>query len=149
MRALNHTHDIAAALHSLGQVYFFSSQYDKALAHFEAALQVPQGFTKPNEVAAGLNSLGVAYGSLGEYDKALGYFAEVLKIGQQLNSPEDIATTLNNMATVYVFQRRYQDAERTGLEADKAPERGPRRKIRTAGCFEAATNFREAQCNRQ
>ena len=125
VRALNHTHDIAAALHSLGQVYFFSSQYDKALAHFEAALQIPQGFTKPREIAAGLNSLGVAYGSLGEYDKALGYFAEVLKIGQQLNSPEDIATTLNNMATVYVFQRRYQDAERTGLEADKIQQKTP------------------------
>ena len=99
-------------------MYFFSSQYDKALAHFEEALQIPQGFTNPREVAAGLNSLGVAYGSLGEYDKALGYFAEVLKIGQQLNSAEDIATTLNNMATVYVFQQRYQDAERTSLEAD-------------------------------
>src|SRR5205823_567578 len=93
--------------------------YDKALAHFEEALKIPQGFTNPREVAAGLNSLGVAYGSLGEYDKALGYFAEVLNIGQQLNSAEDIATTLNNMATVYVFQQRYQDAERTSLEADK------------------------------
>ena len=119
VRELNHVHAIAATLHSLGAVYFFSSQYDKALAHFEAALRMPQGFTNPREVAAGLNSLGVAYGSLGEYDKALGYFAEVLKIGQQLNSAEDIATTLNNMATVYVFQQRYQDAERTSLEAAK------------------------------
>jgi tetratricopeptide (TPR) repeat protein len=119
VRQLNHAHDIAATLHSLGAVYFFSSQYDKALAHFEEALKIPQGFTNPREVAAGLNSLGVVYGSLGEYDKALGYFAEVLEIGQQLNSAEDIATTLNNMATVYVFQQRYQDAERTSLEADK------------------------------
>jgi tetratricopeptide (TPR) repeat protein len=118
VRALNHAHDIAATLHSLGAVYFFSSQYDKALAHSEEALKIPQGFTNPREIAAGLNSLGVAHGSLGEYDKALGYFAEVLKIGQQLNSAEDIATTLNNMATVYVFQQRYQDAERTSLEAD-------------------------------
>lgn len=118
-RELNLPHDLAACLHSLGAVYFFSSQYDKALAHFEEALKIDQGFTNPREVAAGLNSLGVAYGILGEYDKALGYFEQVLKIGRQLNSAELLATTLNNMATVYVFQQRYQDAERTSLEADK------------------------------
>ncbi len=49
----------------------------------------------------------------------------MLKIGRQLNSPEDIATTLNNMATVYVFQQRYQDAERSSLEADKIQQKTP------------------------
>ena len=118
VREINHTHDLAATLYSLGAVYFFSSQYDKALAHFQEALQIPQGLTDPREIAADLNGLGVVYGSLGEYDKALEYFAEVFKIGQQSNRAEDMATTLKNMATVYLFQQRYQDAERTSLEAD-------------------------------
>jgi hypothetical protein len=47
-----------------------------------------------------------------------GTLPRVLKSANKLNSAEDIATTLKNMATVYVFQQRYQDAERTSLEAD-------------------------------
>lgn len=119
VRSIQHTHDLAAGLHSLGAVYFFSSQYDKALAHFEEALQTPQGFTNPREVAAALNSLGVAYGSLGDYDKALEHFDRVLQMARQRNSPEDMATALNNLATVYVFQERYQDAERSAVAADE------------------------------
>ena len=90
-------------------MYFFSSQYDKALAHFEEALQIPAGVHAiPREVAAGLNSLGVAYGSLGEYDKALGYFAKVAKSVSSSTTPRTLPRLLNNMATVYVFQQRYQ-----------------------------------------
>lgn len=118
VRGINHTHDIASSLHSLGAVYFFSSQYEKALQHFEDALKVEQGLTNPREVAAALNSLGVAHGALGDYDKALEHFERVLQMARQRNSPEDIATALNNMATVYVFQQRYQDAERSALAAD-------------------------------
>ena len=119
MRDLKLPHEVGVGLHSLGEVYFFSSQYDKALAHFEEALQLRDGLTNPREVAALLNSLAVTYGSVGEYDKALGAFEAVLKIHQKLKKPEDVAAILNNLATVYVFQQRYQDAERSSLEADQ------------------------------
>lgn len=91
----------AAALNSLGSVYFALGELEKALEYYSQAVQLFHRLESKGDEASTLNNSGYIYYSLNQYQKALELYRRALSIVQDLNSPLEEARTLNYIALVY------------------------------------------------
>ena len=82
-----------------------SGYNDKAIIHFEKALQILQADNETDEsnLSYLINELGVAYYNLGEFDKAIDYYEKSLAIDKNIYGEEhpEVAIRYNNLGVVY------------------------------------------------
>jgi class 3 adenylate cyclase len=90
---------VAANLNSIGSVYYFQNQPDKAKEFYERALAIYE--TTGNELgrAASFMGLGVVYRP--EPDKALAYCLRASAIYDQTGNHAEKAQNLNNIGNIY------------------------------------------------
>ncbi|HKR04073.1 MAG TPA: tetratricopeptide repeat protein, partial [Bacteroidia bacterium] len=97
-----------------GSILCDSGYNDKAIIHFENALQIlkPGNSKDESNLSYLYNELGCAYNNKGEYDKAIEYYTKALNIDKKIHAEEhpDIAPRYSNIGLAYNFKGEYDKA---------------------------------------
>ena len=91
----------AAILNSLGGLDDLQGEPDKALAHYNQALELRRKLEDRSAIAQTLNNIAVIHRALGEWQEALRIYDEVRKILEPLGSLSLEARRLNNVGYIY------------------------------------------------
>ena len=101
---------IAGVLYDLGNFYYYTGYYDKALNIYGQML----AHCKENNLAQWLGKAyvitGRVYSRQGDYDTALDYYEKSLKIRQSINDTRGVSCSLNNFGLVYADLGDYTKA---------------------------------------
>jgi ATP/maltotriose-dependent transcriptional regulator MalT len=101
----------AKALSAAGNLALEQAEYDRALAHHDAALALRRQAGDKQAIAQSLNNLGVLARRRGDYDRAAQLYEECLAIFNELGHEDSIAGTLDNLGFVERCRGRYERAE--------------------------------------
>jgi tetratricopeptide (TPR) repeat protein len=132
-------------LNSLGNIYLFTGEFDKALEHYLHALEIvrePPGDTA--NIAQTLNNLGLLFYKMNNYVKALEYYEESVRLSTLINLPKSqMAYKFLNMAICNCAMGRITEAEHSIKAAKKGCDTLALNKFQfsvayTEGCIELA-----------
>jgi tetratricopeptide (TPR) repeat protein len=98
------------SLINLGNVYFSSCNYDKALEYYLKSLKIEEEIGDKKRIAISLIHIGFVYRGLGKYDKALEYFLKSLKNNEGIGDKARIAGSLMYIGGVYHYLSKYDKA---------------------------------------
>lgn len=119
----------ATALNNLGVAYFEQGSDDRALDHYQRALQQNSMASKADleQKAQILNNIGQAHLHNKNYALALEACRESLRLRESLGNQEKIARTKMHLARIFLAQKNYAEAlklaeEAAQLSAQKLPE---------------------------
>lgn len=135
--ALHHALDLArnlgdeflifGALNGLGYIRLTHSQYDDAIAYFEAADQAAQKIPSKVRREKCLGNLGWCYFRLGQTQRALELFSTAEPLAAEAGMLDDHHRWLANMGSVYYVQENYDKAIPYYLRASDIALRIPNR----------------------
>ncbi|MFT3680021.1 MAG: CHAT domain-containing protein [Ferruginibacter sp.] len=114
--------EYAASCNSLGNYYYTSARYTRAIAMHTLAKKIRAkmlGISNA-EYARSCNNLGAVYLAMGEYEKAEAAVLEAKKIRaglQPVNAHPDYAISCTNLANIYRDMGQYQKAAQFYTEA--------------------------------
>ncbi len=95
----------------LGLVLYYSSNYDEALKHHEAAHELALRLNDKAKLAVALNNIGLIYDDKSDYSKALKYYMQSLSLVENSDVGKwQLGGTLNNIALIYQGQGKYKEA---------------------------------------
>ncbi|CAF0716671.1 unnamed protein product [Adineta steineri] len=98
----------------LGHIYDNQSDYQKAIWHYDKALEIYQKTlpSKHPSFAVLHNNIGLVYNKLGEYSKALSLYKKALEIQQKTLPPNNphLVASYNNIGLVYMNMGEYSKA---------------------------------------
>lgn len=100
LEGVNQT-DSVKYLMLIGEEYFISENYSKALDYFFPSLKLSEAKYELKGVAAASNSIGRVYYNMENYEEGLIYFNEALNNYQEIDDEEGIGGVLNNLALIY------------------------------------------------
>ncbi|MCX7955221.1 MAG: tetratricopeptide repeat protein [Bacteroidales bacterium] len=98
---------------SVGQIFLFQGEYDKALKYLNRAREICEMVNDSSGIAANLSFMGILHFYTAEYEKALQYLEKSYEIEKKLGNKENMAYCLGNIANIYLIQGRYQIALNT------------------------------------
>jgi tetratricopeptide (TPR) repeat protein len=107
----------ASVLHWSGVMLDESRMTDRAIGHFEQALELERRIGDDRTIARELNSLGVVYRNAGDLARAEPLLAESLAMRRRLGDGQGIATVLTNLGIVALDRDRVEDARQLLDEA--------------------------------
>ncbi|RLC55907.1 MAG: hypothetical protein DRI80_17020, partial [Chloroflexota bacterium] len=94
-----------ADLHyTLGGLYYWEKDYERAREHFQAALDLAERVGNERLRAWALNGLGNVYSDLGRYEEAIGAYEKAIELDPKFAYP------WNGLGNVYYQQGRYEEA---------------------------------------
>ncbi|MEM9835619.1 MAG: tetratricopeptide repeat protein [Bacteroidota bacterium] len=118
----------AATLNSLGSLYLYQEDFERAAERYEASLVLHRKTNSSAGIAANLNNLSKVYTVWGKYSTAQQYLAQSLIIKQRRNDLEGIANTYKNRGDIFLLTQQYDSAnlyyERALLLQDSLGLRG-------------------------
>lgn len=97
----NYPKAVAYAHHYQGISWLFKTEYSKALASNEKALEIRNRIGDTRGVSKSLGNIGLIYQGRGAYNKALNYHIRSLKIKEEFNDKKGMANAYNNLGSVY------------------------------------------------
>jgi adenylate cyclase len=103
-------------LNNIGVVYWYQSDYPKALEYYFKALKIDEELSDKSEIAGTLCNIGIVYNSQEDYPKALEYMLKGNEIDKALGNKPGIASNLGNIGEIY---RRLSDYAKA-LEYDSS-----------------------------
>jgi CHAT domain-containing protein len=111
--------ECAAALNNLGVAYFEQGQHDRALDHYQQALQQTgtTNHAEQEQKAQILNNIGQLHLQNQRYTLALEACGESLRLRASLNNAEKIARTKIHLARIHLAQNNYAAALKLAEEA--------------------------------
>ncbi|MBE9561925.1 MAG: tetratricopeptide repeat protein, partial [Proteobacteria bacterium] len=119
----------ANSLTNLGIIYDQFGQYDKALEHYLAALDIQRATGDQKRIANNLSNIGVLHYNLGQTEKAIGYLLQALTIRHEIDDKHGKAVDLSSLGAAYAnlklrskAERSYQDA--LAIRRDMGDKRG-------------------------
>jgi len=89
------------AHNSIAVLYSYLCEYQKALEHYQHAIQVNDFLGDSLKQSSILFSMGGVYLQLGETQRALDYFTQALLIDRQLKKPKNEVRALNTIGMIY------------------------------------------------
>ncbi|MFI5205087.1 MAG: tetratricopeptide repeat protein, partial [Flavobacteriales bacterium] len=92
--------NLGNAWHNMGNVYLYSSDYKKALSHFEKGLAIRLLNPKHDNLSASYTNLGIAQRRLANRKEALRYFRLSLQQDAANNDTKGVADNLLNIGSV-------------------------------------------------
>ncbi len=93
--------DAAKALNNMGVVYWYLSDFPKAIEHYYKALQIHEKMGNKVEMANSLSNIGLVYNSQEDYPKALEYILKGNELDEELGNKTGIASNLGNIGQIY------------------------------------------------
>ena len=101
---------MAKVLSNIGVVYWYQSNFPKALEYYLKALQIDEELGDKNGMAGRLSNIGIVYNSLEDYQKALEYMLKGNEIDQLLGNKQGVASNLGNIGEIYRRLSNYPKA---------------------------------------
>jgi class 3 adenylate cyclase len=102
--------DAAKVLNNMGVVYWYLSDFPKALDHYFQALPIHEALGRKDEMANTLSNIGLIYNSQEDYPKALEYILKGNELDEELGNKPGIASNLGNIGQIYAHMKNYQKA---------------------------------------
>ena len=96
----------------LGNILFYSAQYDTALNQYENSLPLVKKAGLIKTEGDLLNNISQIHDIKGDYDTALRYLEQSLAIRQQIGDRQGEGATLNNISQIHVAKGDYDTALR-------------------------------------
>jgi len=111
----NYMPGLAYALNELGRVYRNTSQYDKAIAFHEEALDLAEKIRSLEFKVASLNDLGVVYRRTSSIRAAMDYNQQALELAETVKNPSNslkksINVSYNCIGLLYLLLKQYDEA---------------------------------------
>ncbi len=100
------------ALHTAGQVGFFTGRYGEAQGYLEESLTIALQIEDKERAAMVLEELGVVASGQGDLGKARGYLEQALHHARDLGNKRALASAINALAQVDRMEGRLDTAER-------------------------------------
>ncbi len=88
-------------LGNLGLAYSDLGQVERAIEHYQQALEIAREIGDRRGEGADLGNLGLAYSNLGQVERAIGYFQRKLKIAQEIGDRRGEGNRLGNLGLAY------------------------------------------------
>ncbi len=98
------------ALLKLGNSYFRSSNYKKAMEYAQKSKEMSEDLDFDKELALSCSLIGTIYNELGDYDNSSQFFFKSLKIFEKLDDKEGISRSLGKIGMVFYYQKDYKKA---------------------------------------
>lgn len=95
---------------TLGGIYYFKADYDKAIEYFYKAINVDKNEELSVKDAGILGNIGVIYKKQNNLPKALNIQQKALKIFEANKDSMGISISLTNIGEIYRIQKKYEDA---------------------------------------
>jgi serine phosphatase RsbU (regulator of sigma subunit)/tetratricopeptide (TPR) repeat protein len=96
--------------HRRGNIYYFQSIFDSALASFEKALVYRRKAGDSPGIIKTSSNIGGIYSMLQKNQKALQYYEEALRREAELGYPEGTYVQINNVGTIYHILQKHDKA---------------------------------------
>jgi len=93
-----------------GRIYYFRSDFHKALAHFQRAQVVFEKLGIKKRAAECVNSRGAVHAFRGEYDDALNCYKQAQAVFEKLGIKNSTANCIMNQGLVHCSRGEYDDA---------------------------------------
>jgi CHAT domain-containing protein/Tfp pilus assembly protein PilF len=100
-RAANDLPDEAKTIHTIGRLYYYIGEEQKAFDYFIQELPLRRAIGDLRGEASALNGVGTGYASSGDTQKALDYYTQALALHRAVGDRAGEAATLNNMGGIY------------------------------------------------
>jgi len=97
----------SSTLLSIGNIYTYQGEFDKALSYFNESLLINQKLGIQSDIANSFVNIGIIYNHKMQYEQAINYLLKALSIFEMMNDKDGIASVLGNIATVYGTQKKY------------------------------------------
>jgi len=94
----------------LGNYYFRTSDYKKAMEYAQKSLEMSEDLNLDKEIANSLSLKGIIYTELGDNDKSSRCFFRCLEIFEKLDDKEGISRSLGNIGLDFHSQQDYRKA---------------------------------------
>jgi len=98
------------AMLKLGNSYFRSSNYKKAMEYAQRSKEMAEDLGFDKELAGSLSLIGTIYTDLGDYDNSSPYFFKSLKLFEKLNDKEGTSRSLGDIGMDFYNQKDYKKA---------------------------------------
>ncbi len=121
-RQINDRTAIAAAILTMGKVYFQVGEKDKAIENYEKSLKILEELKKPAEIAEINTLMGIFKNEKGEYADAVRLFLKAGKIYEELNDRKGVAWTTNYIGETYGDLKNYDKSLEYFLKSLKLKE---------------------------
>ncbi|MBD3582013.1 tetratricopeptide repeat-containing sensor histidine kinase [Flavobacterium selenitireducens] len=109
-------------LRSIGLVYTYMTEYDKALDYDMQALQLAEKIGDQKGVAAILSNIGVVYYDLQDYRKAAAYYERARKINERMGNRLYLSNNLGNLGNSFMSLKEHDKAVQKYIEAIRINE---------------------------
>lgn len=109
-KSINDQEECARTLHVIGQLYYSSSDDEKAIASYTDALPFWKAAHAAEGEALAHYAIGMSYTMIGQHQKALPALEQALSISQSLNDKPREADTLKSISRVYEGMGDYKKA---------------------------------------
>lgn len=101
---------LAELQHTLGTTYWRMGDYERAIAHIQACIEVRESLGDLYGMSRSYNNLAVVYGSRGDFDLAAQYIRKSLEIGQRIGNAYGTAMCYANLGVVDYTLGNYRRA---------------------------------------
>ncbi len=108
---INYKRGIAASLNNIGNIYYYSDDYGKAIEYYFKSYKVREKIGDKRGMSDNLNNIGVLYQSKGNYTKALEYFLKSIKISEELKELSGVAAGYNNIGLIMSNLKNFPKAK--------------------------------------
>jgi tetratricopeptide (TPR) repeat protein/class 3 adenylate cyclase len=107
---------LAQADRAIGSVYRLTSDYVRALEHYERALAAYEHSDDRENAAIVTNNIGIVYERMGDYSRALELLERALSLREEQGDKAGIASVVTNIALVHLatgdYARALEDCQR-------------------------------------
>jgi len=100
----------AVSLNRVGNVYFVTGNYPKAMEAFLKALKINEETDNLDGIRRNYNNIGIIYRAQGDFRQALVYLFKANKLGERLNNKEALSISLVNIGASYLDLKKTDSA---------------------------------------
>jgi tetratricopeptide (TPR) repeat protein len=113
----------ALAINNIGNVLWFSGEYDKALEHYERSLKIREKVGDKKGIANSLHNIGMMHYWRENYKRAIEYVKRSIEINEEINNMYFLAYSLLNIGYIYENIGEYDKAQKYVENGKKVSEK--------------------------
>jgi len=98
---LRNKEDIAQSLNTIGVIFWYKGDMDKALEYYRLSLALKQELGNPHETAKTLNNIGEVYRAQGQLEQSLLFHHRSLSLKREIGNKHEIAISLLNIGNLH------------------------------------------------